>query len=307
MINLIKQTKNTSYSAVAHLGIDFFDSGIRNSGISLTESHSRPHILPEICRIYPNIFQTNATNNPSQQFSLVLQRNKPSGRILIDLQERKCFIELLNGPTLEKELLDDETSLVTLFARIINGCSSRNIDSIQIIDTDFLSKNTAFDENKIIELLATTFAECDEYNRSMFVFDMDSLITLSINDSNMSQSTSISNIQLYRNIREKCKQAFVENKPDNCDNNFIAKEKWIVMVVKHPFLRSRLIEDIDFKQSQEQIDEEKERERKERDDETEKICPKCRRGYILSKTNYGNCQYHDGYIYDLQTKKPVSY
>ncbi|CAF1130918.1 unnamed protein product, partial [Adineta ricciae] len=42
-------------------------------------------------------------------------------------------------------------------------------------------------------------------------------------------------------------------------------------------------------------------------DETEKICPKCRRGYILSKTNYGNCQYHDGYIYDLQTKKPVSY
>ncbi|CAF0835129.1 unnamed protein product, partial [Adineta ricciae] len=172
--------------------------------------------LPEICRIYPNIFQTNATNNQPPQFSLVLQRKKPSGRILIDLQERKCFIELSNGPTMEEKLLDAETSLVTLFARIINGCSSRNIDSIQIIDTDFLSKNTAFDENKIIELLATTFAECDEYNRSMFVFDIDSLITLSINDSNMSQSTSISNIQLYRNIREKCKQAFVENKPDNC-------------------------------------------------------------------------------------------
>ena len=60
------------------------------------------------------------------------------------------------------------------------------------------------------------------------------------------------------------------------------------MVVKHPFLRSHLIEDIDLKPSQEQIDEEKERERKQQDDETEKICPKCRCSYILSKTSDGN-------------------
>ncbi|CAF1505896.1 unnamed protein product, partial [Adineta steineri] len=180
--------------------------------------------LPEICRIYPNIFDTQSiTNTQSQEFSLVLLGRKPSGRILIDLQERKCYIELSDENTIEKPLLNDETSLMTLLARIINGCSSRNIDTIQIIDTDFLSKNNAFDENKIFELLATTFAECDEYNRSMFIFDIDSLIMLSISDSNMSQSTSISNIHLYQYIREKCKQAFVENKPVNSSNNFTAK------------------------------------------------------------------------------------
>ncbi|CAF0950295.1 unnamed protein product [Rotaria sordida] len=262
--------------------------------------------LPEICRIYPNIFDTNTKNNQSEQFSLVFPE-KPSGRILIDLQERKCFIELSRGLTLEKPLLNDETSLMTLLARIINGCSSRNIDTIQIIDTDFLSKNNALDDNKILELLATTFAECDEYNRSMFIFDIDSLIMLSISDSNMPQSTSISNIHLYQYIREKCKQAFVEHKPVNCNNKFAAKEKWIVMIVKHSFLRSHLIEDIDFKKSQQQLQKEQEREEKERDDETEKICPKCRQSYILSKTNYGNCRYHDGYIYNLESKKPVSY
>jgi hypothetical protein len=81
----------------------------------------------------------------------------PSGRILIDLQDNKCFIELSNGPTLEKPLIEGETSLMTLLARIITGCSSRNIDTIQIIDTDFLSKNNAFDENQIFELLTTIF------------------------------------------------------------------------------------------------------------------------------------------------------
>ncbi|CAF1433523.1 unnamed protein product [Adineta steineri] len=114
--------------------------------------------LPEICRIYPNIFNTNTTNNQSEDFSLVFSGKKPTGRILVDLQERKCFIELSDGYTIEKSLFNDETSLMTLLARIINGCSSRNIDTIQIIDTDFLSKNNAFDENKIFELLATTFA-----------------------------------------------------------------------------------------------------------------------------------------------------
>jgi len=79
------------------------------------------------------------------------------------------------------------------------------------------------------------------------------------------------------------------------------------MIVKHSLLRNHLIEDIDFKKSEEQIKQVEERERKERDDGMEKICPKCRQSYILSKTNYGNCRYHDGYIYNLQSKKPISY
>ena len=65
---------------------------------------------------------------------------------------------------------------------------------------------------KSFKLLTTTFLECNEYNRSMLIFDIDSLIMLSIPDSNMSQSKSISNIRLYQYIGEKCKTAIVEQK-----------------------------------------------------------------------------------------------
>ena len=46
----------------------------------------------------------------------------------------------------------------------------------------------------------------------MLIFDIDSLIMLSVSDSQMSKSVSISNIHLYQFIREKFKTAIVEQK-----------------------------------------------------------------------------------------------
>ncbi|CAF3355915.1 unnamed protein product [Rotaria sp. Silwood2] len=261
--------------------------------------------LPEICRKYPNILDSGQKDLQLQKFSLVQPEMSPSGRILIDLQEKTCFIELSNGPTQKKTLEDGETSLMTLLARLIHGCFSRNIDTIQIIDTNFLTKNNAFNDDQIFELLTTTFLECNEYNRSMIIFDIDSLIMLNLSDSNMSQSLSISNIRLYQFIREKCKQYVVEKKSNGSDL-FAPKEKWIVMIVKHPLLRSRIVEDTDFKKSAQQLQQEEEHKEKQRDDETEKTCPKCHQNYISSKTNYGNCRYHDGYVYSLELKKCIS-
>jgi len=110
--------------------------------------------LPEICRLYPNIFSSADHND---DYSLKLPNSAPSGRILVDLEVRKCLIELTSEPTLEKTLDDKETSTLTLLSRFINGCSSRNIDTIQIIDLNFLTKHNAFEENQIFELLTTTF------------------------------------------------------------------------------------------------------------------------------------------------------
>ncbi|CAF1169252.1 unnamed protein product [Rotaria sp. Silwood1] len=110
--------------------------------------------LPEICRLYPNVI---SSTEQQEQYSLKFLNHSPSGRILVDLQERKCLIELTNDTTLEKTLFDEETSTLTLLSRFINGCSSRNIDTIQIIDLNFLTKNNAFDEKQIFELLTTTF------------------------------------------------------------------------------------------------------------------------------------------------------
>jgi SpoVK/Ycf46/Vps4 family AAA+-type ATPase len=110
--------------------------------------------LPGICRLQPDIF---SSDGQQEDYSLKLPNTAPSGRILVDLQAGKCLIEHTKEPTLEKTLGDEETSTLKLLSRFINGCSSRNIDTIQIIDLNFLIKQNASDENQIFEVLTTTF------------------------------------------------------------------------------------------------------------------------------------------------------
>ncbi|CAF3546734.1 unnamed protein product [Rotaria socialis] len=110
--------------------------------------------LPSIFRLYPNM---NSMNN-QQEYSLELPNHIASGRILVNLADRKCIIEFANEESsLELPLHPQETSTLTLLSRFINGCSSRNIDTIQIIDLNFLIKNNAFEENQMFELLTTLF------------------------------------------------------------------------------------------------------------------------------------------------------
>ncbi|CAF3825605.1 unnamed protein product [Rotaria sp. Silwood1] len=110
--------------------------------------------LPEICRLYPNIF---SSNNQQEKYSLKFPNCHPSGRILIDLESRKYLVEFKNEPTIENDLDEEETSTITLVSRLINGCLSRNIDTIQMIDLNFLTKNNAFEENSKFELLTSIF------------------------------------------------------------------------------------------------------------------------------------------------------
>ncbi|CAF1065300.1 unnamed protein product, partial [Didymodactylos carnosus] len=256
--------------------------------------------LPEICRLNPLIFGSQQQDN----YSLALPNLLPTGRILVDYQDRKCLIEIQNDVTIEKNLDKHETSVPSLLARFVHGCSSRNIDTIQIIDLNFLTKQNAFDENQIFELLTTTFLECNEYNRSVLIFDIDSLIMLSISDSKMSQSKSISNIRLYQFIREKCKTAIVEQKSSNVNAPVV--EKWIVMIVKDPLLKGLLIDDIEFKETSFQLKQKQDEEEKRKDDETVKKCPKCLQNYIPAKSNYGDCCYHDGFVYDLDAQQRLT-
>ena len=113
----------------------------------------------------------------------------------------------------------------------------------------------------------------------MLIFDIDS---------QMSKSLSISNIRLYQFIRQKCKTAIVE-RPTTPGEQL--KEKWIVMIVTHPLLRSLLFDDIECKKTHQPI-------RQERDESVKK-CPKCLQNYIPSQTNYGSYRYHDGFVFDL--------
>ncbi|CAF3380108.1 unnamed protein product [Rotaria sp. Silwood2] len=151
--------------------------------------------------------------------------------------------------------------------------------------------------------------QCNEYNRSMLIFDIDSLIMLGVSDSAMSKSVSISNIHLYQFIREKCKKAVVEQSSTDGKEKKTSgehlKEKWVVMIVKHPLLYSLLVNDIEFKKTLRQTQQEHEDEQKRIDDETLKLCPKCQHSYIPSQVNHGSCHYHDGYIVDLDNPSKI--
>lgn len=111
--------------------------------------------LPSIFRAYPNM----SSSVDQQKYSLELpQETPPSGRILVNLSDRKCLIELAGDkPSMELPLDKQETSTLTLLSRFISGGASRNIDTIQIIDLNFLTKNNAFEEKQIYELLTTLF------------------------------------------------------------------------------------------------------------------------------------------------------
>ncbi|CAF0843802.1 unnamed protein product [Didymodactylos carnosus] len=247
--------------------------------------------LPEIYRLNSNLFNISDAND---KFSLSLMKLLPTGRILIDLKQRRVFIELKNAPTIEKALEKNELSVLP---RLIHGCSTRNIDTLQIIDLNFLMKQNAYEDNQIFELLSTTFDECDQYNRSMKVYDIDSLIMLNKSDSEI-KSKSISNIRLYQIIRETCGKMMMEEQ-ENREEVLNVKEKWNVIIVEDEYLKDLLISDIKFKKTSTQLKQEEDSEEKRRDDEKSRKCPKCLQNYIPSKTNYGNCHYHDGFVVDI--------
>ncbi|CAF1579886.1 unnamed protein product, partial [Didymodactylos carnosus] len=83
-------------------------------------------------------------------------------------------------------------------------------------------------------------------------------------------------------------------------------EKWIVMIAKDPLLKSLLIEDIEFKETHLQLKQKQDEEDKRMDEETVRQCPKCTQNYIPAKSNYGDCCYHDGFVYDLDTQERLT-
>lgn len=78
------------------------------------------------------------------------------------------------------------------------------------------------------------------------------------------------------------------------------------MIVKDPLLKNLLMDDIEFKETISQIQQKQQREDKRKDDETVKKCPKCLQNYIPAKSNYGDCCYHDGFVYDLDAQKALT-
>jgi hypothetical protein len=71
------------------------------------------------------------------------------------------------------------------------------------------------------------------------------------------------------------------------------------MVVKDPWLRDTLIEDIEFQKSSAQLLAEETEKNTRQDEETSRKCPKCLRNYVPKEARDGNCYYHPGFVVDI--------
>jgi hypothetical protein len=80
----------------------------------------------------------------------------------------------------------------------------------------------------------------------------------------------------------------------------------MIIAVKHPFLRSLLTDDIEFKATLRQNEQQREDEQKRQQDVIPKICPKCQQIYIPAEAKHGSCHYHDGFVVNLESEKPIT-
>ncbi|CAF4534848.1 unnamed protein product [Didymodactylos carnosus] len=71
------------------------------------------------------------------------------------------------------------------------------------------------------------------------------------------------------------------------------------MIVKDPWLKNTLIDDIEFKKSTAQLNKEQAEEDKRIDEETSRKCSKCLRSYTPKEARDGNCHYHPGFVGDI--------
>lgn len=72
-----------------------------------------------------------------------------------------------------------------------------------------------------------------------------------------------------------------------------------MIIVKDVYLKTTLIQDIEFRKTQAQQDEERKEEEKRIDDERPRKCPKCFKDYVPKDSRFGECSYHDGFIIDF--------
>ena len=165
--------------------------------------------LSEICRLYPNV--SSSTNDAEREkYSLKMSESCPTGRVVVDLHIRKCLIELEGKATIEDDLNDEETSTNTWLDRFLQGCASRNIDTIQTIGLNYLIKNNAFEENQIFELLTTIFGGQSSVSTRFF---FENLLWRMWRVQSIDVSLRhglIDRRRRQRFIREKCKKAVVE-------------------------------------------------------------------------------------------------
>lgn len=236
---------------------------------------------------------------PSARFHLT-DKHRFTGKIIINFQDRCVRIEMIQTNNkrhvIEDKLIETEQSLQQLLERITSYGNDRNVQLLQLIDLNLLSSKGAYEEKKIFETLKERYDECMEYKRSMIIYDLDSLIGVSKNESESSMGTSVTssvvNQSIYIYVTSRFREAKIEA---SRSDQKLTIERWAIAVIRDPFLLKKFTDDVDFTLTDEQINKEKEEQRRATDI---LLCVKCKDHYIETENKMGVCNYHDGFVYD---------
>ena len=221
-----------------------------------------------------------------------------TGRILVNLSD-------MTKTTIEYQLKDQlqlfieerkmmSSTLNDLLPRFSDFVAERNIDYIQLFNSDFLLDSNAFDESKIMENINEKLQELGAYDRSLLIIDMDSLcgVNVSKSESGMgpTSSSSLSNPKLFNfsihSINTKVQMT-------------VNKEIWIALACKNRYLMSVVKESMNWRKTPKQI----EQDINEKENNTKvKVCKKCRQKYYEVENKLGCCSYHDGFLFKSAEK-----
>lgn len=222
-----------------------------------------------------------------------------TGRVLVNLSDiLKTYIEYQLKDDLQlviEERVVMSSTLNDLLPRFADFVAERNIDYIQLFNSDFLLDNNAFDESKIMENINEKFQELGAYDRSLLIVDMDSLcgVNLSKSESGMGPTTSysLSNSKLFHlGIH------WINTKVQMSES----KEIWIVLACKNSYLLNIVKHSLNWRKSPKQI----EQDNLEEENNTKvKLCNRCDQKYHEVDNKLGSCSYHDGFLFE-SSKKP---
>ena len=257
--------------------------------------------IPGLILQYSLHHQQGAKASKDTSFHL-LSNIAYTGKMIISLNEHVIRIEVLDRHgkkcAIEEKLRDNEQSIPPLLDRLTTYGKDRNVQLLQLIDLSLLNARGAHEEKKVFETLKERYDECMEYDRSMIVYDLDSLIGVNKSESDSNMGTSYSSSIVNQGVYVQIKSRFQEAQVDHLSVRDQQREKWAIAVVHEDFLLKKFSSDVQFPRTRQQ---QKEDDEEYRRSNNELKCVKCQANYVESDNKIDACTFHDGFVYDNYT------
>lgn len=207
---------------------------------------------------------------------------KLTGRIIIDLRSDFASIQMetLQGKVHEINLDSNKFKFTSDLLPILIKLSIQfKVPLLHLIDSPSLLLNSAYDENSALESIREKLNEYEQYDDSMVVFDIDTLVGIleSMSDSAMSESISysIQSNQIWQKV-------IVHNfkMPFGVQEN--SKHKWCILISASEFLIGQLKRLTSFPFSNREIEFQV----------RERTCLQCGEKYVGKYNKSDACTYH---------------